>query len=123
MKLTKEEAEAYEKEGKIGAIRLMRYRTGLGLVETKWAVEEWLRTGKQIEDADPNTRNEKLKIENMALEKASEASLGLRKANETIHAQRLKAIQICYDVMGREESEIWKRACSVIAEEIKKGLV
>lgn len=39
--LTMEEGDAMRRGDKLDAIRLLRHRTGLGLVEAKWYVEHW----------------------------------------------------------------------------------
>lgn len=118
--LTPEEAAAYDRDGMIGAIRLFRYRTNLGLAQSKRCIELWADHGRPVTPDgratdDPN-------CDSRLLEKLSESETLRMRAEQTIHDQRRKAVEIAYRIMRDAESEIWKRACGAIADALGKEL-
>lgn len=120
--LTPEEADAYERGGLMAAITAFRNRTHLGLVESKRAVEMWRDSGKKIaSDGKPS-------LDEVMMEKLSDALTRLRQAEKSISEQRWAAIEIAFRVMREAESKPqdqqrpWYEACGRVAELLQEEL-
>jgi hypothetical protein len=120
--LTPEEAREYETGGPLAAIRAFRYRTNLGLIDSKRCVEAWLAAGKPI------AADGKLALDASTLEKLSDAMTRLREAEQVISQQRRTAIEIVRRIMleaGQQEEaqqNTWGRACERIMNALGEEL-
>lgn len=122
MTLTPEEAKEYETGGPIAAIKAFKYRTNLGLYESKKCVDAWVAAGKPI------AADEKQLFESATMGKLSDALSRLREAEQVISQQRRTAVEIAIRIMseaGQQEKsqrDTWYRACQKITNALGEEL-
>jgi hypothetical protein len=123
--LTPDEADAYKRGGLFEAMKVFRGRTGLGLVESKRAIELWVASSGKVEGL-----SEVQKRELDFLEKLQEASARAQKAERALREYKWASFQVALQVANKvaeqpePEQNTYGRACHEIIralEKLKKG--
>jgi len=121
--LTPDEENIFRQMGKIEAIKAVRSRTRLDLVNAKRLVDKWIEQGMHVSDegAEPS-------VEDDLRERLSKMAIELHKTRDAFLQQYYDAMRIAQDLsiqadqLPEKDRQTWIKACFAISSALAENL-